>query len=489
MRLGAAARRTAVPLQGTPKLVLVAFAIIVALKFGVLLAFGPATQNDTTDYVGYADAILSGEFRHVDLATDPMPITLRRPIGYPAVIAAAKIVTGSYWAWTVVLFQYAVSLFATAMVYRLARAFHLGVWLSVGVVAAQATAMQFVVDQAVLSDSLTGSTMTIATCLLGLIALRREPVSLLEYLGAGALIAAAFLVRDVIAYVAVGLVPLAAAAALAERSRLRQVAAGALVFLPLITTNVAYVEWNRVRVGAPVVTSTSQAALFGALIEAAHFDHSIFSGTTPIDEVGRILLKDMEAGRHGYEVDATVDLHRDYGWDAIRMSREVTQAYLRAWRDHPLAMIFHIFHHVSETQLHQTVRPIETVRDVLLWNTGSSHDFGAERAVKNGNWWMIPAVIVNWLVMTTSVFVFGAFLVVTPIRLLREGWTAETNVSAGFWCFYLAVGLLYAAVHLEPRYLTPVVAGSIVVGVVNIVRVIEFFGRPAARPSGAEKIA
>jgi len=461
-----------------PKLILLGFAALLAIKLGVLLAFGPATQNDTTDYVGYADAILSGEFRHVDLATDPMPITLRRPIGYPAVIAASKIITGSYWAWTVVLFQYAVSLWATAMVYRLARAFHLGVWLSLGVVAAQATAMQFVVDQAVLSDSLTGSTMTIATCILGLITLRREPVSLLVYLGAGALIAAAFLVRDVIAYVAVGLIPLAAAAASVERSRLRQLAAGALVFLPLIATNVAYVEWNRARVGAPVVTSASQAALFGALIEAAHYDHSIFSGSTPIDEVGRILVKDIEAGRHGYEVDATVDLHRDYGWDAIRMSHEVTLAYLRAWRDHPRAMIFHIFHHVSETQLHQAIRPIETVRDVLLWNTGSSHDFGAERAVKNGNWWMIPAVIANWLVMTASVVVFLAFLIVTPIRLVREGWNAETGVSLGIWCFYLTVGGLYAAVHLEPRYLTPVVAGSIVIGVVNIVRVIEFFARP-----------
>ncbi len=476
-------------LKAVAKSVLLAFAIIVAVKLGVLLAFGPATQNDTTDYVGYADAILSGEFRHVDLATDPMPITLRRPIGYPAVIATAKIVAGSYWAWAVVLFQYAVSLLATVMVYRLARAFHLGVWLSVGVVAAQATAMQFVVDQAVLSDSLTGSTMTIATCVLGPIALRREPVSLLEYLGAGALISAAFLMRDVIVYVAVGLLPLAAAAALVEHSRLRQLTAGVLVFLPLIATNVAYIEWNRTRVAAPVVTSTSQAVLFGALIEAAHFDHSIFSGSTPIDEVGRVLLKNMEAGQHGYEVDATVDLHRDYGWDATRMSHEVTLAYLYAWRDHPRAMIFHIFHHISETQLHQAVRPIETVRDVLLWNTGSSHDFGAERAVKNGDWWMIPAVVANWLVMTASVFVFGAFLVVTPIRFLREGWTAETSVSVGFWCFYLAVGLLYAAVHLEPRYLTPVVAGSIVVGVVNIVRVIEFFGRPGTRQAVAEKIA
>ena len=91
--------------------------------------------------------------------------------------------------------------------------------------------------------------------------------------------------------------------------------------------------------------------------------------------------------------------------------------------------------------------------------------------------------------MTASVFVFGAFLVVTPIRLVREGWTDETSVSIGIWCFYLTVGGLYATVHLEPRYLTPVVAGSIVVGVVNIVRVIEFFRRPAKPEPAREKVA
>src|ERR1700686_4619834 len=117
-------------LKEMPKPVLVAFAIIIAVKLGVLLAFGPALQNDTLGYSNYADAILTGAFRHVDLATDPMPVTLTRMIGYPAVIAAANILAGRDWAWTVVLFPFAVSLWATAMVYRLARAFRLGVWVS-----------------------------------------------------------------------------------------------------------------------------------------------------------------------------------------------------------------------------------------------------------------------------------------------------------------------------------------------------------------------
>jgi hypothetical protein len=152
-------------------------------------------------------------------------------------------------------------------------------------------------------------------------------------------------------------------------------------------------------------------------------------------------------------------------------------------------MIHHVFYHISETQLQQAVRPIETLRDVLLWNTGSMHDFAGERAVRAGNWWMIPAVLANWLSMTASVLIFLAFLIVTPIRLVREGWCAETGVSIGFWCFYFTVGGLYATVHLEPRYLTPVVAGSIVIGVVNIVRVIEFYRHPAIAESESEKAA
>src|ERR1700674_3338353 len=119
-----------------PRPVLVAFAVLVAVKLGVLVILAPALQFDSFGYEKYADAILSGAFRHVDLATDPMPVTLTRMIGYPAVIVAAKILAESAWPWAVVLLQFAVSLWATAMVYRLARAFRLGVWLSLGVIGA-----------------------------------------------------------------------------------------------------------------------------------------------------------------------------------------------------------------------------------------------------------------------------------------------------------------------------------------------------------------
>src|ERR1700722_6917677 len=92
---------------------LTALAFLVAVKIGMLLAFGPTMQADSSDYIAYADAILDGSFRHVDLAGTAQPITLTRIIGFPAVIAAAKVVTGEYWAWAVILLQFAASVCAT----------------------------------------------------------------------------------------------------------------------------------------------------------------------------------------------------------------------------------------------------------------------------------------------------------------------------------------------------------------------------------------
>ena len=50
MDLGSSAHRFAMWLKATPKPVLVAFAIVVAVKLGVLLVFGPASQQDTFGY-------------------------------------------------------------------------------------------------------------------------------------------------------------------------------------------------------------------------------------------------------------------------------------------------------------------------------------------------------------------------------------------------------------------------------------------------------
>jgi 4-amino-4-deoxy-L-arabinose transferase-like glycosyltransferase len=458
-----------------------ALLLLLALKVAALAAFGPTIAPDSRDYIGYADQILSGAFRHVDLVSDAIPLTLYRPIGYPAVVAAAKVIAPGHWAWAVVLLQFAVSLVATAMVYRLARGFGLAAWLSLGAAAAYATSLQFVLDQTIASDSLCASTLTIATCLLAEWALRRAPPRPLLLLAAGALIAASFLMRDVIAFIALGLVPLTLASVSGAKGWPRRAAAFVLVFLPLIGSYVGYVEWNRSRVGAAVVTTVAQWSLLDPLVRASRYDPTLFSADDPIAQTGRRVAKNFTLDE---SLEADKILHRDFGWDAVRTAREVTSAYLRAWFDHPAAMVRHALGFLSESQLHQAVRPTETVRDVLLWNTGSDQEFAREAAVRDGNWWMIPAVVVHRLCETISTLVFAAFLLVTPLRLVREGVTAQTGAAAGLWFAYLVCLGLHTAVAVHPRYLLPVLADSIVVGTVNIVWLVARWRTRSSRAGG-----
>jgi hypothetical protein len=460
-----------------------ALLVLLALKLAVLAAFGPTIAPDSRDYVDYADQILSGAFRQLDLANDALPLTLYRPIGYPAVIAAAKVIVPAHWAWAVVLFQFLVSLVATAMVYRLARRFGLGVWLSLGTAAAYATSLQFVVDQAIASDSLCASTFTVASCILAELALRRAPPRPLKLFVAGLLIAASFLTRDVIAFVALGLVPLAAASAAGANGWVRRAAAMVLVFLPLIGTYVGIVEWNRSRVGAPVVTTVAQWSLLDPLVRASRYDPTFFSGDSPVAQVGRRVARNFTLDE---SLEANKILHREYGWNAVRIAHEVTAAYVRAWIDHPAAMVRHALTFFSEAQLHQAVRPTETVRDVLLWNTGSDHEFARESAVRAGNGWMIPAVIVHRVCEAISTVVFAVFILITPLRLVREGVTGATAAAGGLWFAYLTCLGLHATVNVHARYLLPVLAGSIVVGAVNSAWLVaRYRARRAARVSGA----
>ena len=275
---------------------------------------------------------------------------------------------------------------------------------------------------------------------------------------------------------ALGLVPLAVAAAWNERSLLGKAGAFALVFIPLVLAHRACVEWNRWRIDAPVVTTVSQWTLLNALGAASRFDPTIFAGDDPFDRTSRDGFKKFGLAEElGEALEVNETLHRDFGWNAVQIANAATHAFVSAWLHHPVAMIRHALTHISETQLHQAVRPVETVRDVLLWNTGSEHAFGRERAVRDGNWWMIPAVIASRLSELASVAVFIAFLVVTPLRLWQTGVTAETSAATGLWVLYGLAGGFYAAVHLEPRYLAPIVAGSIVVGLANIAWLVARF--------------
>lgn len=454
-------------------LLLGALAIV---KVGFLVAYGPTIMPDSSGYTEFADFILAGRLAGPGLTEGDFPATLFRIAGYPAVIAAAKIVAGDHALWLVALVQFAVSLVATIFVYRLARGFGLGTGLALLAAAAQATSLPLSLDQVIITDSLNGSILTIATCALaGAILTRR--LSVAAAIGSGIALAAAFLLREATLFLAIGFLPLACAAAFAhrftdgngEKTReplWRGTVKLVCILAPLLLVQQAYREWNRARVGVPIITTAAQTAILAAVAQAARVDPAIFSRDTPLDRVARTTLRTYDFTEIR---QINQRLYKEFGRSAIQTANEAYVAYFRAWREHPAAMLTIPFPALREWQMRLAVRPMASVRELILWNRGDDQNFASERAVRGGQWWMAPAVALNRVSQVMAILVFAAFLVLTPWRACREGIKMPANCAAlGIWILYLSFFTLYAFVHLEQRYLAPVIAGSLVLGTVNL---------------------
>ena len=457
------------------------FAALISIKLGFLAAYGPTFLPDSGGYVDIGNFILAGRLNDPALAGGIFPPTLFRIIGYPAIIALMKAVSGEFWPWLVVALQFAFSFAATAATYRLARAFGLGFWLSFASATLQATSLPLVLDQAIITDSLYASLITLAICTLA-IAIVRGRLRLAAGIGVGLLLAAAFLLREATIFMLLGFVPLAGAAAF--RNGLpasRKIVALIGILLPLILIHQLYLEWNRSRIGARIATSAAQTALVLALVDAARHEPRIFSGDTALDQVARQVVRNHDF----FEVrEINKRLFEERGRSAAQMAGDAHDAYFRAWREYPRAMLSLPLSHMNERIVYLMARPVTSLRDLIVWNTGGDNGFAREQALRDGRWWMLPFIIVYRFGQAASIVLFAAFLALTPWRFLAAGWRSPPAVAAaGIWFAYLTFFGIYAMVHLEPRYIMGVVSPAIVVAVANLFWLFEWLRAriPAAR--------
>jgi hypothetical protein len=463
-------------------------AALFAVKLGYLAVFGPNFQPDSGGYVDIANFIVAGRLNDPALAGGIFPPTLFRIMGYPALIALTKIIAGDLWPWLMVALQFAFSFVATVAIYRTARAFGLDFWARFAAAALQATGLPLLLDQAILTDSLCSSLITFALCGIAIAVLRGRGV-VAASAGAGLLLALVFLMREATIFMAVGFVPLAIAAAVVSKPlhpRRLKVAVLICLLLPVLAVHRAYAEWGRSRVGVPIVTSAAQTALIQTLVEASRNDPEIFSGDTPLDRVARETIRNHDF----FEVrDINKRLFEEHRLNAVQIASDAYAAYFRAWREHPRAMFGIFLSQMSERNtVHLMARPVTSLRELIVWNTGSDHGFAHERTLLEGQWWQLPFVVVYRLGQAVSVVLFVAFLVFTPWRLVAERWRSPAHVpekwepvfrkghaqmqalaAAGLWFAYLTFFFVYAFVHLEPRYIAGVVSPAIVVAVANVV--------------------
>lgn len=442
--------------------------LLLAFKLALLWALGPAFLPDTGGYQAVAEMIATGTLGAQDLTATVIPPSLFRIVGYPLVIAAVTAIGGAAWPWLLVGAQLALSVAATVMVHATARRLGLSRWASLGAALAQATSLPLVLDQAVLTDSLYGSLTVMAACLLLRAVLAESGRAFGTVAAAGMLVALAFLLREATLFLAVGFLPLAALAArgCGRWAPLRAATLVIVFVLPLALVQHGYREWNRARIGLPIITTGGQTNMIFAISKAARHDPGVFDGDSPVARASRATFQTYEFVE---VLEVNQRLFAEYGLTAPDIAKAGTAAYLQAWRQHFMSMLMVPLNHLRANQAQLTIRPLESVRELILWCKGDDGGFARWRAVKDGKWWMAPVAALDGVSKAAAVVVFAAFALLTPWRLWRgDGATTANLAMAGGWLLYFCFLGAYALVHLETRYVAPVVPLSILGGFANL---------------------
>jgi hypothetical protein len=452
-----------------------AVAVLVILKIGALIAYGPVMTPDSYGYVGYAKAILRSNSWLYDAQLDssPMPLLAFRIVGYPLFLAGAMAIGGAYWAYVAVVIQSVVSVISMVMIFRLGLSLRLSQWVSAFGALAFVTSFQFKLDQCILTDSLHASCIIIGLTLVANSILKNRAIEIGTAAIVGLLFVAAFLLRDVLQFLVVLFIPLLIAGICATRSgrRWRSIAACFLIVAPLFGAAMAYKAWNVYRTGSSFTSTAGQAAPLYALILAAQKDPDIFSGNTPLD----IMFRRMMYPRNPDDWAAINGALFKEGYRAPELARMITAHFFATWKERPLSMVAMLRDSISENALKMALRPITAICETGEWanNHRVCYDYRVSyRQLMRRPFSLGPLELIALLGVTVqnflSIVIFTLFLIGIPVLAIRSLWRRdfgpEPLVLAGFWASYIGWYLAYAVTVLDDRYIMPMIPFSIIGG-------------------------
>jgi hypothetical protein len=215
-----------------------------------------------------------------------------------------------------------------------------------------------------------------------------------------------------------------------------------LLFAPLLVSLVCILTWNMVRVGEPILTTGAQFALMLAIAGAQLDGPDIFTHDTVLDEAARKQGSKKWDFYEAFQVNSALFNH---GMQGPQIARLATERYVQAWLEHPLAMFRYFTKNAEEA-------------DALL----------VSRHVRSA---LDPRTEARYLDLAQRLFTLG--MVVLPLA-----WIALAVILRPARPYFLLVGSLaifsyinifsYAPIHLEQRYLLPVIPAALLILSISI---------------------
>ncbi|MGI4976267.1 MAG: hypothetical protein ACRYG6_04920 [Janthinobacterium lividum] len=440
------------------RLALSAIALAAACPALLALAvFGVIETPDSPGYIAYA-AQLHGALPTGDalLREAPSPITLFRMGGYPALLAALQSLTPR-WRLATVLLQIAALSALAAATHQAARRLGAPPARALAAALLPATGFGVVVQLCILTDALYAALAAGAALLL---AARPGPR---PALAAGLMLALATTLREATPLLALAYLPLAC---LTEpRPATRRLACALLLLAPPFATAAAQVAWNAQRGAGPVLTTSRQTVMVQAVLPLLrrHPDLLAPDPATPPDDARFDAAARDTVGQGEYaRID---DLHRRLfaeGMDAPAMAAAAGRLYRRAWTAHPAPMLLATLGNLRHEFLALPFQPLDTVGALMVyagWPRPAFDRLNLEwAALRHGSATAALCIAADVLTRLLGTAIACLAIAAPWLPATRRATPPDTlRRLRGLWLVCAGFVALYAPVHLEPRYLVPIV--------------------------------
>lgn len=445
--------------RGLDTLAVAAVSSLLALL--AVMTFGIVMTPDTPAYIHYAELLRSGPLPSGEdlLRSGFQPTALFRTPGYPVLIAAVQYLDPAHWMAILVAIQIAAQAAVAATAHRAGLALGLGRWPALAAVLMPATGFAAIAQIMVLTDAVYAALVTLALLMLlraGLTGGRILPV-----LAAGLLLGAATTVREVTPFLALLFLPAAAVAAGPRRRLLGM----ALLAGPVALATGWMMLSNHARSGHAVLSTTRQIVMVQAVLPALKRGVPIYHGDDLYDRIARETVVPL-----GYEGIDTLNARLfAAGLSSPEIAALASARYARAWREYPLEMMRAIMTRFPIRMLWITFAPVDTIADLHRYSGSPRPWFGREaellRRLGQGSvsaGFLLLALVLGRMVgVAVTIAALAAPLLIS--RRDARYWPLLT-----MWLASGAFLAVYLPVHLETRYLLPIMPLLCLLGLVAL---------------------
>jgi len=443
-----------------------------------LAVFGVIQTNDSGSYVAYAEALRAGPLPAGEalLRSGPQPVTLFRTIGFPAVLAALQSLAPQGWPGWLVALQIAAQAGIAVASHHAAR--RLGFGRVAAVIAALLPAVGLTVyaQIALMTDALYATLATGAALSLligGLAGAGLRPVLL-----AGGLLGLGCLLREATPYLALGYLPAAAIAA----GQGRRLLGMALLYGPVLLVASGMAAAMYQRAGIATLSTSRQIVMVQAVLPLLKRGVPVYDGDDLFDTTARETV-----GRLGYQgIDPLIARLFAAGMTSPDIAATASARYARTWRRHPIEMLRAMMVRFPAKMLAVAFQPLDVAAELVRQTGTERPDFvrldGLWREIRDGS----PGAALLLLGVVGGRIIGTVLTLVAMLApaLLQKGDPRRAPLW-GAWATCGAFLGVHLPVHLEPRYLLPIIPLVCLLGMVGLEAIGRRWARRYAAPQPA----